>query len=49
MGAKKIPLGIFYREDRPTYEDQIPVLKDRALVQNEVRVRDLSDYMKLYL
>lgn len=36
--GERIPIGIFYRiEGKPTYKDQVPILKDRALVKQELR------------
>lgn len=32
----RIPIGIIYEEDRPTYEEQIPVLKKGALVAQTI-------------
>jgi hypothetical protein len=44
MGRKKIPLGIFYQVERPSYEDQIPQIKEKALV--ETPKKDLSELLK---
>ena len=36
--GERIPIGIFYRvEGQPTYKDQVPFLKDRALVKQGLR------------
>ncbi len=32
----KIPIGVFYKEERPTYEEESPQLKDKPLVMHEV-------------
>lgn len=39
---EKLPLGIFYKADRPTYEGQQPQLKDRALVERKLGDIDVS-------
>ncbi|MEW6528349.1 MAG: thiamine pyrophosphate-dependent enzyme [Candidatus Micrarchaeota archaeon] len=33
---EKIPIGIFYREERPTYESETPQLKEKPLVKHAV-------------
>jgi 2-oxoglutarate ferredoxin oxidoreductase subunit beta len=38
----EIPIGIIYREEKPTFRDRIPYLKDKALVDREVKVEDLK-------
>lgn len=43
-GEKKIPLGVFYEVDLPSYESQIPQLKDKPLVEHSPvydRAKDL--------
>jgi 2-oxoglutarate/2-oxoacid ferredoxin oxidoreductase subunit beta len=47
-GEKKIPLGIFYQSDRPSHEAQIPQIAGKALVENPVTKRDLSEVFKKY-
>ncbi len=39
---EKIPVGIFYKESRPTYEELLPALKERALVEHECKVVNVS-------
>jgi 2-oxoglutarate/2-oxoacid ferredoxin oxidoreductase subunit beta len=31
----RIPIGVIYRNDRPTFEDRVPMLADRPLVRQE--------------
>ncbi|TDO94412.1 2-oxoglutarate ferredoxin oxidoreductase subunit beta [Halanaerobium saccharolyticum] len=38
----EIPIGIIYREEKPTFRDRIPYLKDKALVERDVQVDDLK-------
>ena len=38
----QIPIGIIYREEKPTFRDRIPYLKDKALVERDVEVEDLK-------
>ncbi|MCX8022926.1 MAG: 2-oxoacid:ferredoxin oxidoreductase subunit beta [Syntrophorhabdaceae bacterium] len=33
--GEKIPLGIIYRNERPTFEERMPVIKDRPLIEQE--------------
>ncbi|HBI35736.1 TPA: hypothetical protein DDY47_02270, partial [candidate division WWE3 bacterium] len=35
-GDKKIPLGIFYRSERPSYEDQLLQIKEKPLIETPV-------------
>ncbi|MGM0601979.1 MAG: thiamine pyrophosphate-dependent enzyme [Bacillota bacterium] len=38
----KIPIGIIYREEKPTFRDRIPFLGDKALIDRKVKVEDLE-------
>jgi len=38
----KIPIGIIYREEKPTFRDRMPYLEDKALVERDVEVDDLK-------
>ncbi|MFP4198991.1 MAG: thiamine pyrophosphate-dependent enzyme [Halanaerobium sp.] len=38
----KIPIGIIYREEKPTFRDRMPSLEDKALVERDVKVEDLK-------
>ncbi|HID72374.1 TPA: 2-oxoacid ferredoxin oxidoreductase [Candidatus Micrarchaeota archaeon] len=38
---KKIPIGVFYKEQRPTFESTLPQIKDTPLVKQKLKV-DLS-------
>lgn len=38
----EIPIGIIYREEKSTFRDRIPYLKDKALVDRDVQVEDLK-------
>jgi len=39
---KRLPIGLFYKEDKPTYEDTLPQIKDKPLVEHELKV-DLKE------
>jgi 2-oxoglutarate ferredoxin oxidoreductase subunit beta len=39
---EKIPVGVFYKADRPTYEDTLPQLKEKALVEQDLSSLDIS-------
>ncbi|MBN1170061.1 2-oxoacid:ferredoxin oxidoreductase subunit beta [Candidatus Micrarchaeota archaeon] len=43
---EKIPIGVLYRENAPTYEGQLPQIKDRALVEQELGKADISNLLK---
>ncbi len=35
---KKCPIGLFYKEEKPTYEDLLPQIKDKPLVDYELKI-----------
>ncbi len=35
---KKCPIGLFYKEEKPTYEDLLPQIKDKPLVDHELKI-----------
>ncbi len=35
---EKIPIGVFYKEERPTYESEAPQLKEKPLVKHELAI-----------
>lgn len=42
----KIPYGIFYESDRPTYGSHLPQLKGQALAKRKVTVRNIDKLVK---
>jgi len=38
----EIPIGIIYKEEKPTFRDRIPFLEDKALVNRKVKVQDME-------
>jgi 2-oxoglutarate/2-oxoacid ferredoxin oxidoreductase subunit beta len=48
FGLKQIPLGIFYKVDKPSYESQIPQIQQNPLVKIPVARENLSDLFKSY-
>ena len=42
----KIPIGLFYREKRPTYRDNLPHIKDRPLTGLDLGKTDISSLLK---
>jgi 2-oxoglutarate ferredoxin oxidoreductase subunit beta len=47
-GEKKIPLGIFYQVERPSYEDQIPQIAEKTLAETPPTKKDLSEVFRKY-
>lgn len=43
---ERIPLGVFYKVDRPVYEDSLPQIKDKALVERDPSDVDISGVFK---
>lgn len=48
FGEKKIPLGIFYKEERPTAESMFPQIAQTPLVDQEPKLDSLTDLFKKY-
>jgi 2-oxoglutarate ferredoxin oxidoreductase subunit beta len=46
--SDKIPLGIIYENDRPTFDDHFPVLKEMPLNEREADVVELKKIMEGY-
>lgn len=44
--GKKIPIGIFYQEKKPTYVDFLPQLKEKTLVEQEIKIGEISELLK---
>ena len=44
----KIPIGVFYKEEKPTYEDQVPVIKEKELVDQDISNVDISKILEKY-
>lgn len=39
---ERLPIGVFYKEERPTYEDTLPQIKEKALVEHDLSKIDIS-------
>jgi 2-oxoglutarate ferredoxin oxidoreductase subunit beta len=48
-GEKQIPIGVFYEVDEPSYESQLPQIKDNPLVDNDPVRKDLKDLFEKYV
>jgi 2-oxoglutarate ferredoxin oxidoreductase subunit beta len=46
--GERIPIGVFYREDRPAYENNFPALKKGALVDQPL-TRDMDKLFKEFM
>ncbi len=42
----KIPIGIFYKEDRPTFLDEMPQVKENPLLKQKIEDTDITSTMK---
>ncbi len=38
-GYRKVPIGLFYKEDRPQYENELPQLNDGELVDKPLKIK----------
>jgi 2-oxoglutarate ferredoxin oxidoreductase subunit beta len=45
MQADKLPIGLFYQEEKPTYEDQVEQIKEKPLVEQDVLKIDIKDLL----
>ena len=45
----KINVGVYYKEDRSTYEDELPMIAEKPLVEQSIDTIDISDAMKFYM
>lgn len=48
FGEKKIPLGIFYKSDQPSYDSQISQIKDKPLIEVPVDRSKATQLFKKY-
>ena len=48
-GEKKIPLGIFYENESPSYESQIAQISERPLIETETTKKDISEILQKYI
>jgi 2-oxoglutarate ferredoxin oxidoreductase subunit beta len=39
---ERLPIGVFYKEERPTYEDTLPQIKEKALAEHSLKGLDIS-------
>jgi 2-oxoglutarate ferredoxin oxidoreductase subunit beta len=37
----RIPIGIIYRNNRPTFEQRVPVIKDQVLIRQPVTLGEI--------
>lgn len=42
----KIPIGVIYRNNRPAFEEKVPIIKDKPLVKQEVDITKLDVALK---
>lgn len=44
--GERIPIGVIYRNDRPTFEERMPVIRERPLVHQEALRGDVKKMLK---
>ncbi len=47
--GERIPIGIFYRESRKTYEDNLPALAQSALVEQDIENIDITEALEEFI
>jgi len=45
----KIPIGLFYKEHRSTYEDELPQIAEKPLVQHDIENIDISSLLDNFI
>lgn len=46
--GEKIPIGIYYQEDRWTYEESLPMLEEQTLVEQDISNVDINPLLQAY-
>lgn len=46
--GSKIPIGIYYKEDRWTYEEELPMIAEQALVDHDIQNIDITPDFEPY-
>jgi 2-oxoglutarate ferredoxin oxidoreductase subunit beta len=46
--GERIPLGVFYQEQRPTYEDELPQIQTQTLLEQDITNIDITELMEDY-
>ena len=44
--SKRIPIGVFYRRERPVYGENFPFLEGEPLVRRRIDDADITELMK---
>jgi 2-oxoglutarate ferredoxin oxidoreductase subunit beta len=42
----KIPIGLFYKENKPTYGDKLPQIRKKPLVDQDISDIDISSILE---
>ena len=45
----RIPIGIFYKEDKPSYEERILVIEDLLLIKHEIKLKNFEELCNEFL
>jgi len=48
-GLKQIPLGIFYQEEKPSYEETLPQIKEKPLIEISNIRKNLDDLFRKFI
>ena len=47
--TERWPIGVFYKEERPIYTDEIPFIKDQPLAKQDISNVDISKFIEEFL
>ncbi|MCA9750359.1 MAG: hypothetical protein KC414_14715, partial [Romboutsia sp.] len=45
----KIPLGVIYKEEKMTYEDHLPQIKEKPLVEHSLVRENMGELLSQYI
>lgn len=48
MWGDRIPVGLFYRENRPTYEEGLPQIQEKPLAEQDIEDVDISAFLNRF-
>lgn len=46
---EKLPIGVFYRTDRPSYHQSLPQLAANTLIEQDITDRDINNLVRKYI
>ena len=47
--GERIPIGVFFQEIKPTYEDQLPQIKEKPLAEQDISSVDIKKTLSEFI